>query len=52
MQQWNIPAGTATPQSVIDTFKGWLTKIPTMKTGFIVLEHDRKDVFFASKELM
>ncbi|KAG0318635.1 chitin deacetylase [Dissophora globulifera] len=37
---WNIPAGTATPQSVIDTFKTWLTKIPTMTTGFIVLEHD------------
>ncbi|KAF9909257.1 chitin deacetylase [Linnemannia zychae] len=37
---WNIPAKTATAQSVIDTFKTWLTKIPTMKTGFIVLEHD------------
>ncbi|KAF9298257.1 chitin deacetylase [Mortierella antarctica] len=37
---WNIPAGTATPQSVIDTFKSWLVKIPTMSTGFIVLEHD------------
>ncbi|KAG0197699.1 chitin deacetylase [Mortierella sp. NVP41] len=37
---WNIPAKTATPQSVVDTFKTWLTKIPTMKTGFIVLEHD------------
>ncbi|KAF9300647.1 chitin deacetylase [Mortierella antarctica] len=37
---WNIPAGTATPQSVIDTFKSWLVKIPTMATGFIVLEHD------------
>ncbi|KAF9433639.1 chitin deacetylase [Entomortierella beljakovae] len=37
---WNIPGGTATPQSVIDTFKSWLTKFPTMSTGFIVLEHD------------
>ncbi|KAG0046730.1 chitin deacetylase [Gryganskiella cystojenkinii] len=37
---WNIPAGSATPQSVVDTFKTWLQKIPTMKTGFIVLEHD------------
>ncbi|KAG0229163.1 chitin deacetylase [Actinomortierella wolfii] len=37
---WNIPGGLATPQSVIDTFKTWLTKIPTMSTGFIVLEHD------------
>ncbi|KAF9354143.1 chitin deacetylase [Mortierella sp. AD094] len=37
---WNIPSGTATPQSVIDTFKSWLVKIPTMSTGFIVLEHD------------
>ncbi|KAF8984160.1 chitin deacetylase [Podila verticillata] len=37
---WNIPAGTATPQSVIDTFKSWLVKVPTMSTGFIVLEHD------------
>ncbi|GJJ77855.1 peptidoglycan-N-acetylglucosamine deacetylase [Entomortierella parvispora] len=37
---WNIPAGTATPQSVVATFKTWLTKIPTMSTGFIVLEHD------------
>ncbi|KAG0265076.1 chitin deacetylase [Mortierella polycephala] len=37
---WNIPAGTATTQSVVDTFKSWLTKIPTMSTGFIVLEHD------------
>ncbi|KAG0004206.1 chitin deacetylase [Entomortierella chlamydospora] len=37
---WNIPSGTATPQSVIDTFKSWLVKIPTMNTGFIVLEHD------------
>ncbi|KAF9152893.1 chitin deacetylase [Linnemannia schmuckeri] len=37
---WNIPAKTATAQSVIDTFKAWLVKIPTMKTGFIVLEHD------------
>ncbi|KAG0051690.1 chitin deacetylase [Gryganskiella cystojenkinii] len=37
---WNIPAGTATPQSVIATFTSWLTKIPTMSTGFIVLEHD------------
>ncbi|KAF8982459.1 chitin deacetylase [Entomortierella lignicola] len=37
---WNIPAGSATPQSVIATFQTWLTKIPTMSTGFIVLEHD------------
>ncbi|KAG0224186.1 hypothetical protein B0O80DRAFT_483996 [Mortierella sp. GBAus27b] len=37
---WNIPGGLATAQSVVDTFKGWLTKIPTMPTGFIVLEHD------------
>jgi hypothetical protein len=37
---WNIPAKTATAQSVVDTFKTWLTKIPTMKTGFIVLQHD------------
>ncbi|KAF9161448.1 chitin deacetylase [Actinomortierella ambigua] len=37
---WNIPAKTATFQSVVDTFKSWLVKIPTMKTGFIVLEHD------------
>ncbi|KAF9326507.1 chitin deacetylase [Linnemannia elongata] len=37
---WNIPAGKATPQSVIDTFKAWLVKVPTMTTGFIVLEHD------------
>lgn len=37
---WNIPAGQATPQSVIDTFKAWLVKVPTMTTGFIVLEHD------------
>ncbi|KAF9914449.1 chitin deacetylase [Lobosporangium transversale] len=37
---WNIPGGTATSQSVVDTFKAWLTKIPTMSTGFIVLEHD------------
>ncbi|CAO3572022.1 unnamed protein product [Mortierella alpina] len=38
--QWKIPAGLATPQSVIDTFKAWLVKIPSMKTGFIALEHD------------
>ncbi|KAF9906681.1 chitin deacetylase [Linnemannia zychae] len=37
---WNIPAGTATPQSVVATFQAWLTKIPTMPNGFIVLEHD------------
>ncbi|KAF9113860.1 chitin deacetylase [Mortierella sp. AM989] len=37
---WNIPGGTATPQKVVDTFKSWLTKISTMSTGFIVLEHD------------
>ncbi|KAF9137250.1 chitin deacetylase [Mortierella sp. GBA39] len=37
---WNIPAGAATPQSVVDTFKGWLVKIPSMPHGFIVLEHD------------
>ncbi|KAK3838148.1 MAG: family 4 carbohydrate esterase [Linnemannia gamsii] len=37
---WNIPAGTATPQSVVATFQTWLTKIPTMPNGFIVLEHD------------
>ncbi|GJJ77856.1 peptidoglycan-N-acetylglucosamine deacetylase [Entomortierella parvispora] len=37
---WNIPAGTATPQSVVDTFKTWLTKIPSMTTGFVVLQHD------------
>ncbi|KAI1314363.1 chitin deacetylase [Mortierella claussenii] len=37
---WNIPGGTATPQSVVDTFKSWLSKIPGMKNGFIVLEHD------------
>ncbi|KAF9354144.1 chitin deacetylase [Mortierella sp. AD094] len=37
---WNIPAGSATPQSVIATFQSWLVKIPTMSTGFIVLEHD------------
>ncbi|KAG0288445.1 chitin deacetylase, partial [Dissophora globulifera] len=37
---WNIPGGTATPQSVTDTFKSWLVNIPSMKTGFIVLEHD------------
>ncbi|KAF9554519.1 chitin deacetylase, partial [Mortierella alpina] len=36
---WNIPA-TATPEKVVATFKSWLVKIPTMKTGFIVLEHD------------
>ncbi|KAG0197595.1 chitin deacetylase [Mortierella sp. GBA30] len=36
---WNIPA-TSTAQSVVDTFKSWLVKIPTMSTGFIVLEHD------------
>ncbi|KAF9947652.1 chitin deacetylase [Mortierella alpina] len=36
---WNIPA-TATPATVVATFKSWLVKIPTMKTGFIVLEHD------------
>ncbi|KAF9981029.1 chitin deacetylase [Mortierella antarctica] len=36
---WNIPA-TATPETVVATFKSWLVKIPTMKTGFIVLEHD------------
>ncbi|KAG0370649.1 hypothetical protein BC939DRAFT_180404 [Gamsiella multidivaricata] len=37
---WNIPGGTATPQSVVATFQSWLAKIPTMSTGFIVLEHD------------
>ncbi|KAF9906680.1 chitin deacetylase [Linnemannia zychae] len=37
---WNIPQGSATPQSVVDTFKGWLTKVPSMPHGFIVLEHD------------
>ncbi|KAF9574587.1 chitin deacetylase [Mortierella alpina] len=37
---WKIPARLATPQSVIDTFKTWLIKIPSMKTGFIALEHD------------
>ncbi|KAG0370648.1 hypothetical protein BC939DRAFT_503791 [Gamsiella multidivaricata] len=37
---WNIPANKSTPQAVVDTFKSWLTKIPGMKTGFIVLEHD------------
>ncbi|KAF9981444.1 chitin deacetylase [Mortierella antarctica] len=37
---WKIPARLATPQSVIDTFKNWLIKIPSMKTGFIALEHD------------
>ncbi|KAG0229162.1 chitin deacetylase [Actinomortierella wolfii] len=37
---WNIPAKTATYESVVNTFKSWLTKIPTMSTGFIVLEHD------------
>ncbi|GJJ70977.1 peptidoglycan-N-acetylglucosamine deacetylase [Entomortierella parvispora] len=36
---WHIP-DSATPQSVVDTFKSWLVKIPTMQTGFIVLEHD------------
>ncbi|KAG0046729.1 chitin deacetylase [Gryganskiella cystojenkinii] len=35
-----VPPGTATPQSVIATFQSWLSVIPTMKTGFIVLEHD------------
>ncbi|KAF9909256.1 chitin deacetylase [Linnemannia zychae] len=37
---WNIPAGQATPQSVVDTFKIWLAKVPTMTRGFVVLEHD------------
>ncbi|KAF8931646.1 chitin deacetylase [Haplosporangium gracile] len=37
---WNIPAGTATPQSVVATFQTWMAKIPTMPNGFIVLEHD------------
>ncbi|KAG0004109.1 chitin deacetylase [Modicella reniformis] len=37
---WNVPGGTATAQSVVDTFKSWLAKFPTMSTGFIVLEHD------------
>ncbi|KAG0364329.1 chitin deacetylase, partial [Gamsiella multidivaricata] len=37
---WNIPGGTATAQSVVATFQSWLAKIPTMSTGFIVLEHD------------
>ncbi|KAF9572060.1 chitin deacetylase [Mortierella alpina] len=36
---WNIPL-TATPETVVATFKSWLVKIPTMATGFIVLEHD------------
>ncbi|KAG0089507.1 chitin deacetylase [Podila epicladia] len=37
---WLIPAGTATPQSVIDIFKGWLANIRQLPTGFIVLQHD------------
>ena len=37
---WNIPAGTATPQSVVATFQSWLAKIPSMPTGFVVLQHD------------
>ncbi|KAF9948675.1 chitin deacetylase [Mortierella alpina] len=37
---WNIPAGSATPQKVVENFKGFLAKVPTMKTGFIVLQHD------------
>ncbi|KAF9375359.1 chitin deacetylase [Podila verticillata] len=37
---WLIPAGTATPQSVIDIFKGWLTTFRQLPTGFIVLQHD------------
>ncbi|KAF9279580.1 chitin deacetylase [Mortierella alpina] len=36
---WNIPA-LATPETIVATFKTWLVKIPTMNTGFIVLEHD------------
>ncbi|KAF9979108.1 chitin deacetylase [Actinomortierella ambigua] len=37
---WNIPGGLATAESVTATFKTWLTQIPTMNNGFIVLEHD------------
>ncbi|KAK3808455.1 MAG: carbohydrate esterase family 4 protein [Benniella sp.] len=37
---WNIPGGTATAQTVVNTFNSWLAKIFTMNTGFIVLEHD------------
>ncbi|KAG0358482.1 chitin deacetylase [Podila minutissima] len=37
---WLIPAGTATPQSVIDIFKGWLVNFRQLPTGFIVLQHD------------
>ncbi|KAG0270884.1 chitin deacetylase [Linnemannia exigua] len=36
----SLKVGSATPQSVVNTFKGWLTKIPSMPHGFIVLEHD------------
>ncbi|KAI8597508.1 carbohydrate esterase family 4 protein [Dissophora ornata] len=36
----NDVRGTATSQSVVDTFNSWLSEIPGMKTGFIVLEHD------------
>lgn len=38
--QWLIPAGTTTPQSVIDIFKGRLANFRQLPTGFIVLQHD------------
>ncbi|KAF9959591.1 chitin deacetylase [Mortierella alpina] len=38
-KDYNIPIA-ATPETVVETFKSWLVNIPTMKTGFIVLEHD------------
>ncbi|KAF9318466.1 chitin deacetylase [Podila horticola] len=37
---WLIPAGTTTPQSVIDIFKGRLANFRQLPTGFIVLQHD------------
>ncbi|KAF9586052.1 chitin deacetylase [Lunasporangiospora selenospora] len=36
---WTVVTGTPY-QTIIDKFKTWLTKIPTMETGFIVLQHD------------
>ncbi|KAG0269921.1 chitin deacetylase [Actinomortierella ambigua] len=37
---WDIPGGLATPESVVANFQSLLAEAPTMSTGFIVLEHD------------
>jgi peptidoglycan/xylan/chitin deacetylase (PgdA/CDA1 family) len=37
---WQLSTGTSTVENIKTNFQGWLTKLPTLSNGIIVLEHD------------